>query len=91
LPLQKASHTILDLVIPQLTLMKQLAISVQRTAKIAVLIANDFLNFLVSGSKKYAYILREKIMLFADDIFDPNYRHRDSSLACVNRLLEGLL
>jgi IS4 transposase len=34
-----ASHTILELVIPQLTQIKQLAISVQRTAKVAVLLA----------------------------------------------------
>ncbi len=40
-----ASHTILDIVIPQLTKVKQLAISVQRTAKIAVLLAADFFSY----------------------------------------------
>ena len=85
-----ASHTILDVIIPQLTKVKQLAISVQRTAKVAVLLANDFINFLVHGSKKYAQILLDKILLFADELFDPNYQHRDSSLARVNRVMEGL-
>jgi len=85
-----ASHTILDVIIPQLTKVKQLAISVQRTAKVAVLLANDFINFLVHGSKKDAQILVDKIRLFADEVFDPNYQHRDSSLARVNRLVEGL-
>jgi len=85
-----ASHTILDRVIPQLTKIKQLAISVQRTAKIAVLLGSDFFNFLVNGSRKYAQILRDKIMLFANDIFDPNFRHRESSLARVMRLIEGV-
>jgi len=85
-----ASHTILDLVIPQLTKIEQLAISVQRTAKVAVLLTSDFFNFLVNGSKKYAQILLNKIMLFADEIFDPNYRHRDSSLARLSKLLDGL-
>lgn len=85
-----ASHTILDIVIPQLTKVKQLAISVQRTAKIVVVLGADFFNFLVTGSRKYAQILRDKIMLFANDIFDPNFRHRESSLACVMRLIEGL-
>ena len=86
-----ASHTILNLAIPQLTKVKQLAISVQRTAKIAVLLADDFINFLVHGGKKYAQILANKIKLFTDEIFDPNYRHRESSLARVNRLLEALV
>ena len=86
-----ASHTILDVLIPQLTKMKQLAISVQRTAKVAVLLASDFINFLVSGSSEHAKILLDKILLFADEIFDPNFRHRETSLARVSRLLQGLL
>jgi len=35
-------------------------------------------------------LLIDKIMLFANDIFDPNFRHRDSSLARVILLIEGL-
>jgi hypothetical protein len=70
--------------------MKQLAISVQRTAKIAALLASEFVNFLISGSNKHAKILLDKILLFADEIFDPNFRHRETSLARVNRLLEEL-
>ena len=85
-----ASHTILEWVIPQLTKIKQLAISVQRTAKIAVLRGADFFNFLVTGLKKYAQILIDKIMRFANDIFEPNFRPRESSLARVMRLIEGL-
>jgi hypothetical protein len=80
----------LESVIPQLTKVKQLAISVQRVAKIAVLRGRDFCNFLRHGLKKYARILIDKIRLFANDIFDPNFRHRDSSLARVTRLIEGL-
>lgn len=85
-----ASHTILDIVIPELTKVERLAISVQRTAKVAVTIASDFINFLMTGSKENAKILLNKIRLFADEIFDPNYRHRESSLARINRLVEGL-
>jgi hypothetical protein len=53
-------------------------------------LGTDFFNFLVIGSKKYAKILIEEIMLFANDIFDPNFRHRKSSLASVMRITEGL-
>ena len=80
----------MELVIPQLTKVKQLAVSVQRVAKIAVLIGDDFFNFLAGDSKKYAQILIAKIMLFTNDIFDPNFRHRESSLACVMRLIDGV-
>jgi len=86
-----ASQTILDVVIPFLPKVEQLAISVQRTTQVAVSIASDFINFLVTGSKKNAKILLDKILLFADEIFDPNYRHRETSLARLHRLLEGLL
>jgi len=75
---------------PQLIKVKQLAISVQRVAKIAVLIGDDFFNFLAGDSKKYAQILIAKIMLFANDIFDPNFQHLESSSARVMRLIEGL-
>lgn len=85
-----ASQVILDIVIPELTKVERLAVSVQRTAKVAVSIASDFINFLVNGTKKYAKILLNKIMLFANEIFDPNYRHRESSLARINRLLEEI-
>ena len=85
-----ASHTILEVVIPFLSKAERLAISVQRTAKVAVSIAGDFINFLVNGSLNYANILLDKILLFSDEIFDPNFRHRETSLARINRLMEGL-
>jgi len=85
-----ASHTILELVIPQLTKVKRLAISIQRIAKVTVLISAYFFHFLVGDSDKYAQTLVDKIMLFANDIFDPNFRHRESSDARVMRLIEGL-
>ena len=85
-----ASHPILDILIPPLTKMKQLAISVQRTAQITASLACDFINFLVSGSKKQAQIWFHKMLLFVDEIFDPNFRHRETSLARVDRLLTEL-
>jgi|GEM_PF-5465294 hypothetical protein len=48
------------------------------------------INFLVTGSSRHAKILLNKILLFADEIFDPNYRHRETSLARLNRLVEEL-
>lgn len=86
-----ASHTILTIAIPELNKRQPLAISYQRIAKVATLLARDFVNFLLDASKKQAQKRLDKIKLFSDEIFDPNYRHRDSSLARISRLLEGLL
>jgi len=88
--LQKASQTILDIAIPELNQVERLAVSVQRTAKVAVSIATYFVNFLITGSSNHAKFWLDKILLFADEIFDPNFRHRETSLARINRLLEEL-
>ncbi|EDN66334.1 transposase, IS4 [Beggiatoa sp. PS] len=58
---QLASHTVLDIVLPQLTKMKQLAVSVQRTAKITVLLAADFFNFLAYGSQNTRKLCSTKL------------------------------
>ncbi len=56
-----ASHTILDVVMPALTKLEQEAISVQRIAKVTVVLAKDFCNFVISGSKKHAKVLLNKV------------------------------
>jgi IS4 transposase len=55
-----ASHTILEVVIPSLSKVERLAISVQRTAKVAVSIASDLVNFFLNGTDNYAKILLSK-------------------------------
>ncbi len=57
---------------------------------VAVLLASEFINFLVHGSSKYAKILLDNILLFADDIFDPNFKHRETFLERVNCMLQEL-
>ena len=66
---------------------QQLATSFQRVAKVAVVLARDFIMFLLHSSREYFNNLVDKIKLFANEIFDPNYKKRETSLARIHRLL----
>ncbi|MGK5094691.1 hypothetical protein WDW89_22105, partial [Deltaproteobacteria bacterium TL4] len=68
---------------------QQLAFSFQRISKIAVVLANDFVNFFLQSTKRAFDELVEKIRFFAKELFDPNYHHRETSLMRVNRELTG--
>ncbi|MGK5093228.1 transposase [Deltaproteobacteria bacterium TL4] len=68
---------------------QQLAFSFQRISKIAVVLANDFVNFFLQSTKRAFDELVEKIRLFAKELFDPNYHHRETSLMRINRELAG--
>lgn len=82
-----SSCTLLNIGIEQLDEEQQLAASSQRVAKIAVVLARDFIMFLLNSSREYLDNLLNKIKLFANEIFDPNYRKRETSRTRVNRLL----
>ena len=64
-----------------------LAISFQRVAKVAVVLARDFIVFLLHSTKENFINLVDKIKLVANEIFDPNYKNRETSLARIHRLL----
>ena len=66
---------------------QQLAISFQRVAKVAVVFARDFIMFLLHSSREYFDNLVDKIKLFGNEIFDPNYKKKETSLARIHRLL----
>ena len=83
-----ASYKILEVGSEALDQDQKLATSFQRIAYVTVQLADDFVKFLLDSSKKYFHELMEKIKLFANDLFDPNYRHRETSLARVHRMLE---
>ena len=66
---------------------QQLAMSFQRIAKVAVVLAQDFIMFLLNSSREYFDNLWHKIKLFANEMFDPNYKKRETSLMRIKRLL----
>lgn len=66
---------------------KQAAISVQRIAKVVVNVAHELVQFLLKRTASTCRLLAEKLELFAPELFDPNYRHRETTLARVVRLM----
>jgi len=66
-----------------------LARSFQRISKIAGVLAKDFVNFFLRLSKHPFKDLVDKIILFAKDLFDPNYQHRETSLMRLDRELKN--
>lgn len=84
---QLSSHTLFNIGIEQVEEGQQLAMSFQRVAKVAVVLARDFILFLLSSAQKHFDNLLHKIKLFANEMFDPNYKKRETSLMRINRLL----
>ncbi len=83
-----SSYTIFSIGLENLDDEQKPAISFQRIAKVAVVLAQDFVRFLLSSSREHFFHLLEKIKIFSDDLFDPNYKHRETSIMRLNRILE---
>ena len=45
-----------------------------------------FIRFLLTPLKEYSDKLLNKIKLFADEIIDPNYKRRKTSIGIMNEL-----
>ena len=84
---QLISGVILRVGSTQLSESQKLARSFQRISKIAAILANEFMTFFLQSTKQAFNDLIEKIMLFAKELFDPNYQHRETSLMRLNREL----
>jgi IS4 transposase len=75
-----STYTILDNALPYLDQQQKQAISFQRIAKTAVLLRQEFIDFLLSTSKDAINKLLKLITLFSNEIFDPNYKRRKTSM-----------
>ncbi|HJW30779.1 MAG TPA: IS4 family transposase [Saprospiraceae bacterium] len=84
---QLSTHSLFQLGLEQVEEDQQVAMSFQRIAKIAVVLAGDFIKFLLNSSREHFDNLVYKIKLFANEMFDPNYKKRETSLMRINRLL----
>ena len=65
---------------------QQAAVSVQRMAKVVVNVAAELVQFLLRGTSATCSTLLRKLELYASDLFDPNYRRRETSMARVVRM-----
>ncbi len=84
---QLSTYTILEQSIEYLDSQQQQSISFQRLAQVAVILRQEFILFLLNTSTRYKTRLIEKIILFSNEIYDPNYRRRSSSLGRIIGLL----
>ena len=82
-----STYTLFAIAKEQLDDERQLAMSFQRVAKVAVVLAPEFIMFLLHSSQEKLYALVDKIKLFVNEMFDPNYKKRETSLARIHRLL----
>lgn len=83
-----AAQTILGIAVEQLDEAQRRAVSFQRLAHVAVQLGSHFIAFLLHASRRNLRRLLAKIVLFAQELFDPNYHHRETSLARIYRILE---
>jgi len=65
---------------------KQMSFSFQRAATFLIQISNELMAFILNRSRKTLDILQNIIKLFIDELFDPNYKNRESSLRRVLRI-----
>jgi len=82
------TYTLLDNALPYLDHKQKRAISFQRIGKTATLLSRYFIDFLLSSSKKSLDNLLKQIKLFSNEIFDPNYKRRKTSMGVIYDLLE---
>ncbi len=80
---QLVSQTVLRSSASKLAEEKKFAISYQRISKIFVNISHHVIMFIINNCKNNLDILIGSIELFINELFDPNYRNRKSSIARV--------
>ena len=82
-----STYTLLDNALPYLDYQQKQAISFQRIGKTATLLSHYFIDFLLSTSSKSLDNLLKQIKLFSNEIFDPNYKRRKTSMGTMYDLL----
>jgi len=56
------------------------AITPQRLAKVMAHLSIDIARYIFKKAKKFYFVLKEKILLFSKELFDPNFRKRKTSI-----------
>ncbi len=74
------SLTIIDVTKDVLTPKEVEAITAQRIAKVFFHMGLDLIKYFLENSKKSSKRLKDKIILYARDLFDPNFKKRPISL-----------
>jgi hypothetical protein len=73
-------------IVAQMDEQKQAAFSFQRAAMLLTHVGQSFFNFLMEEEQNYRKQLEAQLEAFANELFDPNYRNRETSLRRVYNL-----
>jgi hypothetical protein len=85
-----STGTIYEIASKALSQRKFLAITVQRLALVLVTLKDKFINCILNPIIENSEILFNSIFHLKDDLYDPNYRKRETSKARVFRLLTNI-
>ena len=83
------AHPIANILAIEFKKEKQMTPSFQRAGMLVVLCAPDFIRFLISNSANAENALIDKLNLQKIEIFDPNWKRRETSLAQAIRLAKN--
>jgi len=86
---QLISQTVLRSAMSKLSEEKKFAVSYQRISNVFVNISHHIVTFLLNDCKNNLDLLMKNIELFANELFDPNYRNRKSSAARIQEVLNA--
>ena len=83
------AHPIANILAIEFKKEKQMTPSFQRAGMLIVLCATDFIRFLTTNSANGANALIDKLTIQKNEIFDPNWKRRQTSLAHAIQLAEN--
>ncbi|MGK5090255.1 hypothetical protein WDW86_22125, partial [Bdellovibrionota bacterium FG-2] len=65
---------------------KRITVSLQRAGMLLVQVSQEFLSFVLIGTKRAGQPLIDRLRVFQRDLFDPNHNRRETSMARVTRM-----
>lgn len=85
-----SSQSIHEFALNSLSQEKGLAVSFQRTAHVFSVLKNKFINCILNPIQENVEIITRRILLMMGELYDPNYRKRETSKAEVYRILMNI-
>ena len=85
-----SSQSIHEIALNSLSQEKGLAVSFQRTAYVFSVLKSDFINCILNPIRENIKIITQSIRFMISELYDPNYRKRETSKAEIYRMLMNL-
>lgn len=69
---------------------KRYSISLQRSAIVLASLSKDFINYIIGAFDVSRNLLKSRLRVLLDDLYDPNYKKRLSSMQSLRKLASGI-